>query len=459
MVNKPYQLTRAAKITIMLLFICFVGLIFGFMWEIYDQNDKWDKLIYPGIKVAGIDLSGKTKEEGINLIKSRCIDALIQNGVNVIVNGKTYIMDCSRLIWGYDVDGAVDNAIAAGKSLSFLNKYQLIKQGMAKEYDISFKYNDRYLEEFVGLIERDINTEPANAGIVITYEGNIEIIEDVKGYKLQAGRLGEHIKENIESGAIGHIAIEAPVEEVEASVTADQLHVIDTKLSSFSTSFASSSASRIHNIELAAQAINGSILMPGQTFSFNDYVGERTKKRGYAAAPVLEDGNYKPGIGGGICQVSTTLYRAALDTGAKIIERRNHGLPSSYIGLGLDATVSWGNIDLKFQNTLDYPIFIEAYAKEKNLNINIYSNSNLSNRTYIIRNEVYAKIPAEIKIIEDSELAKGSTVAAKKGSDGYKVKVTRETYEKGILVNSEIISNDYYRPINGIIRKGIKDEI
>lgn len=100
MVNKPYQLTRAAKITIMQLFICFVGLIFGFMWEIYDQNDKWDKLIYPGIKVAGIDLSGKTKEEGINLIKSRCIDALIQNGVNVIVNGKTYIMDCSRLIWG-----------------------------------------------------------------------------------------------------------------------------------------------------------------------------------------------------------------------------------------------------------------------------------------------------------------------------------------------------------------------
>ncbi|HCJ57472.1 MAG TPA: hypothetical protein DHV55_09010 [Clostridiaceae bacterium] len=116
-------------------------------------------------------------------------------------------------------------------------------------------------------------------------------------------------------------------------------------------------------------------------------------------------------------------------------------------------------MDLKFQNTLDYPIFIEAYAKEKNLNINIYSNSNLSNRTYIIRNEVYAKIPAEIKIIEDSELAKGSTVEAKKGSDGYKVKVTRETYEKGILVNSEIISNDYYRPINGIIRKGIKDEI
>lgn len=450
-----YQFTKAAKIVVIQLAICSIGLLSGFTWEIYNQNQKWDKLIYPGIKVADIDLSGKTKDEGISSMKSDYLDILSDRGVNVIVNGKTYAMDCSKLISDYDVESSVNEAIEAGKSLSFFNKYNIIKEGISNRYNISFIYNNSYLEEFISQIEKDVNREPINANINITSEGNIQIVDDIKGFKLNISKIEENIKESIESGVKGNIILEAPVEEITASITADTLKPIDTKLASFSTSFASSSASRAHNIELAAKAINGSLLMPKEVFSFNDYVGERTKDRGFKVAPVLEDGNYKPGVGGGICQVSTTLYKTALDSGIKIIERKNHGLPPSYIGLGLDATVSWGNVDLKFQNTLEYPIFIEAYIKDKNLHINIYSNSSLADRTYNIKNSIYMKIPPKTEIIEDPGLASDKTVVVKKGSHGYKVRVTRDTYEKGKLVNSEVISNDYYRPVNGIIKKGI----
>ena len=164
--------------------------------------------------------------------------------------------------------------------------------------------------------------------------------------------------------------------------------------------------------------------MDGDVFSFNERVGERTKERGYKAAPVLEDGNYKPGIGGGICQVSSTLYKAALEGGMEVIERKPHSLPAVYIGLGLDATVSWDNIDLKIKNNLGYPLFIEAYLKEKNLYVNLYSNSKLKERTYIINNKAYEKIMPKTEIKEDINLPAGEVVV-KKGSEGYKVKVVR----------------------------------
>ena len=458
MVKKKYRFTKAAKVAGVQLFICLIGLVVGFVWEIHDQNERWDKLIYPGVKVADVDLSGKTKEQGIRLVESNYIDLLFKEGINVIVNDKTYAMDCSKLISDYDVESAVDKAIIAGKSLSFFNKYQIIKQGISNSYNITYEYDDNYLRDFISIIERDINREPVDASITATPEGNVKVTDDILGYKLQVEKLEVYIKDNIESGSLDDIILEAPVEEITALITSDKLNPIDKKLASFSTSFASFSNARAHNIGLAAKAINGSILMPGEIFSFNDYIGEISKKKGFVVAPVLEDGNYKPGVGGGICQVSTTLYRTALDSGLKIIERSKHGLPSSYIGLGLDATVYWGSIDLKFQNILEYPMLIEAYTDKKSLYINMYSNSNLANRTYAVKNNVYMKIPAATKIIDDPDLPLGETVVFKKGADGYKVKVTRETYEEGKLINSEVISNDYYKPVDEIIKKGIKND-
>ena len=449
-----YRLTKTAKFTGLQLIICIIGLTIGFVWEVYYKDKQWDKLIYPGVKVVGIDLGGKTKEESKNMIESQYIEPLFEKGLNLIVEGKKYKIDLSKLILSYNVDEAVDKAFEAGKSMSLLNKYNIIKYGISNRYNINFTYNDEYLNEFIQTVEKDIYKESKDAGIVIKADETIEVIDDIKGYRLDAEKFKEQIKKEIESGITDDIVLEPPLIEINASITADDLNFIDSKISSCNTDLSFSSDARTHNVELAAKAINGTILMDGEIFSFNERVGERTKEKGYKMAPVLEDGNYKPGLGGGICQVSSTLYKAALDAGMEIIERKPHRLPAVYIGLGLDATVSWGNIDLKIKNNLGYPVFIETYLKDKNLYVNLYSNSKLKERTYKINNKVYEKIMPEAEIIEDKNLPEGKVVVTK-GSEGYKVKVTREIYQNGKLVDTEIISNDVYRPVNEVIRRGI----
>ena len=172
-------------------------------------------------------------------------------------------------------------------------------------------------------------------------------------------------------------------------------------------------------------------------------------------APVLQSVDYKSGVGGGICQVSSTLYNTVLKSGISPIERKNHNLPISYVELGLDATVYWNSIDFKFENTLDYPIYIESYTKNKELYVNFYSNSALKNKEYILKTDVYDIVPAKVQIIDDESLASDESIIVQKGSDGYWVMVIRNTYENGKLIDSEIISDDYYESVDRIIRKGL----
>lgn len=206
--------------------------------------------------------------------------------------------------------------------------------------------------------------------------------------------------------------------QVKETGTKDSV-VLNTCISSFSTSLTVSTPERNNNIEICTKAINGKILMPGEAFSFNQVVGERTKEKGYMEAPAIIDNRIEPSVGGGICQATSTLYDAVLLAGIKNIERTHHSLPVSYVKPGLDATVEWGNIDFKFTNTLEYPISIEGYVQNKELYVNIYSNPNLSNKKYTIENVI-------------------------NGVNGATTEVIRKTYENGVVTNIEHISSDEY---------------
>jgi hypothetical protein len=136
-------------------------------------------------------------------------------------------------------------------------------------------------------------------------------------------------------------------------------------ISSYYTTLIDRSASRTKNVELSCQAVNGSIVQPGQVFSFNQTSGPRTKERGYEIAPIFVGKKVVPGRGGGVCQTSSTLYNSALEAGLEIVERHPHSLPVAYVAAQRDATVSWGGADLKFRNNLDVPIKILARVWDK----------------------------------------------------------------------------------------------
>ena len=424
-----YCITKGFKILIAQFILSFIGFAVGCKWGLNIENNKWSHLIYNDIKIADIDIGGKTKEEARSIIKSKYIDAVINKKLYVTVDDKIYSEYNSNLIKGNDMDNVIDEAFNFGKDLNAFEKHRLIRMGSKKTFSLNFNCDYEIVNAFTKNIEKEVNKEPVNASIAMKTEGAIKIDAEINGYKLEKEKLDKYISDKINTSANMNIHIDAPVQKIDASVTQTKLSLINSCIASFSTSFQSSSYMRSNNIDISVKAINGRLLFPGETFSFNDMLGERTKERGYMEAPVIINNKVESGIGGGICQVSSTLYNAILKSGIQDIRRTNHSLPSSYVELGLDATVDWQNIDFKFINTLDYPMYIEMYTKSKNLYINIYSNSDLNKRKYIIENDV------------------------NEYNNTYNVKVTRKTYESGNLINSELISDDIYTLGSPVLKK------
>ncbi len=153
-------------------------------------------------------------------------------------------------------------------------------------------------------------------------------------------------------------------------ITPEMLAPVDTILSSFSTSYASST-DRGSNVKTAAEAIDGTVLLPNEVFSFNQTVGPRSTDNGYLTAPVIIEGQLTEGTGGGVCQVSTTLYNAVLLADLQVTRRSHHSLPSHYVAAGRDATVSYHHIDFRFKNTSAAPIIIEAHPGVRHLTMRI----------------------------------------------------------------------------------------
>lgn len=165
-----------------------------------------------------------------------------------------------------------------------------------------------------------------------------------------------------------------PVIEIQPKVTTADLKKVDQYLiGSYTTNLGNSNPNRLNNIRLASKAINNLILMPGEKFSFNKVVGERTPERGYKEAGVIIKGEFSEGIGGGICQVSSTLYNSVDEAGLKILQRSSHSAKVTYVPAGRDATVSWGGPDFKFKNNLDKPILIKIHIKHGRITVNIYT--------------------------------------------------------------------------------------
>ncbi len=226
-------------------------------------------------------------------------------------------------------------------------------------------------------------------------------------------------------------------------------------LSSFRTSFTSSNSNRSTNIRLCSEKINGTVLMPDETFSFNQVVGKRTPEAGFKPATAYSGGKVVQEYGGGICQVSSTLYNAVLYANLEITERTNHGYKPSYVDPGLDATVSWGGPDFKFTNNRDYPIRIVCDTSNKILNIYIYGLKRDTDYKVVLDAQYVSTVYFKTVYQKDSSLASGQSRVIQSGSNGCKTATYKYLYDaNGTLVSSECISRDTYNPHNKSVAVG-----
>jgi len=442
---------------IIILLITIVSGASGIYFYASNSTKKWTDLVYPGVKVGQVDISGKTLAQAKEMVTEKYGTAILKKNINIKTAVKTYSLDYTKINARYNIEEVVKEAFDYGKTLTLYDKYNLIKTPVNKVYTLKFVYDPKPLNLLIISMKKEIDKSPEDGSISLI-GGKFIITPDKKGTKLIDTNLEKGILSKI-NGDIDapDILVEAAIEPVLANITKEKLQTVDTKLSTFSSNFSSSPIGRSTNITLATRSINNTLVMPGQSFSFNGRVGQRTAAKGYQQAPVDIGTKVSSDFGGGICQVSTSLYNTVIRANIKSTERNNHTIPSTYIPLGMDATVDWGNLDYKFKNTLAYPVYIESIVNNKILTFNVYSNSSLNNKTYNFVNEVYAAVdPGPTKYIDDPKLFVGENIQEQFRLIGYKVRAYKDTIQNGKVIEHLLLSDDHYKLMPEEIRRGTK---
>ncbi|MCZ8523587.1 MULTISPECIES: VanW family protein [Paenibacillus] len=263
------------------------------------------------------------------------------------------------------------------------------------------------------------------------------------------------------SAAPQPLELDVPMLNAAPGVTVQSLQAqgIARKLSEFTTGYppgtgsSRSSEGRIHNVRSTATTIHDVLLKPGEVFDYAPYIAETEKRFGFREAPVIVNGKLVPGVGGGICQVSSTLYNAVLRAGLTIVERRNHSLPVSYVPLGQDATFATGHIGFKFRNSTEHYLLIRTSATDRSMTVKLYGQSP-PELTYDIVSKTVETLPPPVKYVHNPLLRKGKQETLIKGKPGYVVETFRRKLQNGVVMSQEKISRDTYSAQPTVIASG-----
>ena len=297
-------------------------------------------------------------------------------------------------------------------------------------------------------IHSEVYKEPQNAYYT---KDPFTVYPEVEGVDFDVEAAKELLKEDKDE-----YVIKLTITEPEITLDEIGTEAFPDQLSTFTTRYDVSDVDRSTNLRLASEKINGTVLKPGETFSYNKTVGARTIAAGYKNAKVYESGKVVDGIGGGICQVSSTLYNAALLANLEIVERRNHQFVTSYVGAGRDATVVYGQTDFKFKNTRKYPIRIVVTTNAGILKISIFGIKEENEYTFKFNTKTVSSIPYTTQYIEDSSLPAGTEKVEQKGANGLITETYITKMLDGKVVSTELLSKDTYSAMTRIIRRGTK---
>lgn len=248
-----------------------------------------------------------------------------------------------------------------------------------------------------------------------------------------------------------------PLKIISPKITLNDLDlpIFDNTISTYSTTYNAGLTGRTKNLKLAASKLNGLILKPGETFSYNRVVGKRTIAAGYQNAAIFSGGKVVDDVGGGICQISSTLYGAVLNANLQVIERTNHGMQTSYSKPGIDATVYYGSLDFKFKNNRNVPIKLYASVSGGKVVVSI-KGENPEGEKANITTEILRVIPRKLIVKEDPNMEIGKEVVQQGGADGKEVRTYKQIVKNGSSKGRTIVSTDIYNPSDRIVVKGTK---
>jgi vancomycin resistance protein YoaR len=307
---------------------------------------------------------------------------------------------------------------------------------------------------FTALAKR-VDKPPVDADWAVT-KSRIRVIPDRPGHVLDVPRSAKAMLRAALVTEPNLRSVNLSVETADADRTTAEARAMDIKglVASYQT-FYGGEANRIHNVQLVAHLVDKHVIAPGETFSFNGTTGERSEDKGFLEAPVIINGELKTGLGGGVCQVSTTVFNAAYEAGLPIVSRTNHALYISHYPQGRDATVNYPDTDLKFTNDTGHYILLRTWVGSSSLTVALYGTP-VHRRVVSETSPLVVTGPAPIKRIKDPSLFVGQTVVEEPGSSSLKTSNQRKVYDADgkLLFDTTFYSS--YRGEMRVIRVGTK---
>ncbi|MDD4751816.1 MAG: VanW family protein [Desulfitobacteriaceae bacterium] len=404
------------------------------------------------ISIQGRDMSAKTIEETENLLVPIFQEA-ISRQITIKHGERKWAFLAEEMGLQSALEDTVREAWSVGRRGYFWQRWaeRVTAWRHSKQVPLLFHQDDDELKKVILQIARTIDIEPQNAVINITAENKIQVEPGIEGQKVDVNETFAALAETLKSPEQSTVELKVALIKPEITTGDVEEWKITGVIASFSTNFDPGKEGRSSNIKIAAKELDRVLVMGREVFSFNEVVGPRTKEAGYQESLVIENNEFTPGLGGGVCQVSTTLYNAVLKANFSIIERIPHSLPVTYTPPGMDATVAYDWADLKFLNDLSTPVLLHTEYKPGNINIIIFGPAEKVPQVNVFSRVVKETEPEE-DIIEDPSVPPGTQVVEKQGHKGMEVEVIREVMEENQVVFREVISRDIYKAVKSVVR-------
>lgn len=405
--------------------------------------------VYPGVCSHHIQLGGKTAAELQDALQQARVTLAGPEGLSSTVTlGELGIQPSAGLLFvsAYSIGRNAPWPWNIGERLAMLRKRVYLP--------LQFEAWGPELSYGTEFLEKKFNRRPVDATYRVARDNrHIEIVPAITGYRLHRKKYRKWLQDALNRPE-DPLLIALPFDELQPKVTTECLRQqrVETLLGFYTTTFDASLRDRVHNMSLACGQISDTLLAPGEVFSINSILGESTPEKGYRKAPIISGGELVPGYGGGLCQVSTTLYNAALFANLQILERHNHQLTVPYVPPGRDATIFYASKDLQFRNNKGHHVLLHGTVDGHEITFRIFGAP--AKETVTIESKILEVYMPPLRYINTTELPAGAEELTE-GEPGYLVEVWKTVLSGNKILSKRKISTDIYQPYPAVIKRGI----
>lgn len=470
--KKPQKRTeraakKKAKRKALIVGILTVGIIAGgsvFAYGQYMINKMEEAVnineIYSGISVNGIDISGKTKEEALQQLQQEADNHISSQKITIQQEDRAWEIPFTELDVKYDIEASVEEAWQTGRTGELKDRYKIVTDvaQTKKDIPVSYTYDKQKVKEKLEAISTEFNVD-AKDSTLTRKNGAFQITDEQKGYALDIVQTLPKVEAMLEQNTGG--VVEPEISITEPKVTRADNEKVTDLIGTYSTSYSANAAGRNENLRVGCVNIDGTVIAPGEVFSMNVGLGPQTYDNGYKDAGVYVNGKVEQGVAGGVCQVTSTLYNAVILAELEIVERYPHSMTVGYVPLGRDAAVAGDYKDLKFRNDTEYPVYLEAYARDGKVVCNLYGHE-IHDAGHKVDFEMVFEgtipKPAE-KITKDSTKPEGYRQVTYTGKTGSKVSTYKIITENGKQISKEWFSTSTYRATADEVTVGTKKAV